>query len=81
MGYRLLMVTLVGLTLIVPMLIMVLKPGRDAKLAVTSICTFLIGWGLALWMEGLGLKFKEMLLATLAYASVLVIFVGSGMRG
>lgn len=70
------MATFGGLTLIVPMLIMVLDQRRVTTLVTTSAFTFAIGLVLAFWMEDA--QNKDILAATAAYAAVLVVFVGSG---
>jgi VIT1/CCC1 family predicted Fe2+/Mn2+ transporter len=65
-----------GLTLILPMLIMVLDPRKVTTVVVTSVFTLGIGLILAVWMKDA--ESKDMIAATAAYAAVLVVFVGAG---
>lgn len=65
-----------GAFLIVPMAVMVLKPGLVRSLVTTSICVFVF----ALTMS-LSVFFDtrvDVLSATAAYAAVLVVFIGTG---
>ena len=73
---RMAMSTFGGLTLIVPMLIMVMDPRRITTVVTTSVFTLAIGLILAVWMDEA--ESKDMIAATAAYAAVLVVFVGSG---
>ncbi|PMD18370.1 hypothetical protein NA56DRAFT_751653 [Hyaloscypha hepaticicola] len=75
---RMAMSTFSGLTLILPMLIMVMDPRKITTLVVTSVFTLGIGLILALWMTDA--ENKDMIGATAAYAAVLVVFVGSGSK-
>ena len=73
---RMAMATFGGLTLIVPMLIMVMDPRKLTTIVTTSVFTLAIGLILAFWMDEA--ESKDMIAATAAYAAVLVVFVGSG---
>ena len=73
---RMAMSTFGGLTLIVPMLIMVLDPRRLTTVVTISVFTLAIGLILAVWMDEA--ESKDMIGATAAYAAVLVVFVGAG---
>ena len=73
---RMAMSTFGGLTLIVPMLIMVLDPRKLTTVVTTSVFTLVIGLALAIWMDEA--ESKDMIAATAAYAAVLVVFVGTG---
>jgi uncharacterized membrane protein YqjE len=70
------MSTFGGLTLIVPMLIMVLDPRKLVSVVTTSVFTLAVGLILAIWMDEA--ESKDMIAATAAYAAVLVVFVGAG---
>ena len=70
------MSTFGGLTLIVPMLIMVMDPRKITTVVTTSVFTLAIGLILAFWMDEA--ESKDMIGATAAYAAVLVVFVGAG---
>jgi VIT1/CCC1 family predicted Fe2+/Mn2+ transporter len=72
---RMAMSTFGGLTLIVPMLIMVLDTRRWTTVVTTSVFTLVIGLALAFWMSEA--DSKDMIAATAAYAAVLVVFVGA----
>jgi len=64
-----------GLALIGPMLIMTLHPSRNTSLITVSVATFLFALLLALLArDSTG---KDVLGATVAYAAVLVMFVGT----
>ncbi|KAH8791190.1 hypothetical protein BGZ57DRAFT_875647 [Hyaloscypha finlandica] len=73
---RMAMSTFGGLTLIVPMLIMVLDPRKLVSVVTTSVFTLAVGLILAIWMDEA--ESKDMIAATAAYAAVLVVFVGAG---
>lgn len=73
---RLSMAVFGGLTLIVPMLIMVLHPGLTTVLLTTSTFVFVVGILLAMVMTKA--EEKDVVGATAAYAAVLVVFVGTG---
>jgi VIT1/CCC1 family predicted Fe2+/Mn2+ transporter len=73
---RMAMSTFGGLTLIVPMLIMVLDPSKLTTVVTTSVFTLVVGWVLAIWMDEADKK--DMIAMTAAYAAVLVVFVGAG---
>ncbi|KAE9367583.1 hypothetical protein N431DRAFT_416289 [Stipitochalara longipes BDJ] len=73
---RMAMSTFGGLTLIVPMLIMVMDPRKVTTVVTTSVFTLTIGLILAVWMDEA--ESKDMIGATAAYAAVLVVFVGAG---
>ena len=71
---RLSMALFGGLGLVVPMLVMVLVPGRTVSLIVTSVFTLAFAVVLALRND---LEPDKILAATAAYAAVLVVFVGA----
>lgn len=73
---RMAMSTFGGLTLIVPMLIMVLNSSKVTTVVTTSVSTLVVGWALAVWMDEADKK--DMIAMTAAYAAVLVVFVGAG---
>ncbi|KAK1068362.1 hypothetical protein LTR74_005651 [Friedmanniomyces endolithicus] len=64
-----------GMTLLVPMLIMVLYPGITTVLVTTSVSVLVVAVALATIMSAADVK--EIVVATSAYAAVLVVFVGS----
>ncbi|TVY83465.1 hypothetical protein LSUE1_G001242 [Lachnellula suecica] len=72
---RMLMATFSGLTLIIPMLIMVLDQARITTLVTTSAFTLAIGLALAWWMDEA--HSHDIIMATAGYAAVLVVFVGT----
>lgn len=72
---RMAMSTFSGLTLIVPMLIMVLDTRKWTTVITASVFTIVIGLALAVWMSDA--ETKDMIAATAAYAAVLVVFVGA----
>jgi hypothetical protein len=74
---RLTMAWFGGLTLIIPMLIMVFKPSRNTSLITTSVATFLFAIVIALGARDC--TGKDILTGTAAYAAVLVVFVGTTM--
>lgn len=61
-----------GAFLIGPMLLMVLHQGKVTSLVNTSVCVFAFGLVMAAFLE----KPFDVLSATAAYATVLVVFVG-----
>ena len=69
-----------GLSLLVPMMIMVLKPTKLAALVTTNVCVFVVGLTLALAVdESVGTK--DVFAGVVAYAAVLVVFVGTSQAG
>ena len=64
-----------GMTLLVPMLIMVLHPGIITVLVTTSVSVLTVAVTLAAIVKEADAK--DIVLATLAYAAVLVVFVGA----
>ncbi|KAK0812514.1 hypothetical protein LTS02_008733 [Friedmanniomyces endolithicus] len=64
-----------GMTLLVPMLIMVLHPGIITVLVTTSVSVLTVAVTLAAIVKEADAK--DVVLATLAYAAVLVVFVGA----
>jgi len=64
-----------GMTLLVPMLIMVLHPGIITVLVTTSVSVLVVAVTLAAIVKEADAK--DVVLATLAYAAVLVVFVGA----
>jgi hypothetical protein len=64
-----------GLTLIIPMLIMVLYPGLLTVLLTTSISVLVFGIVLAVAIKDA--EPKDIVVTTAAYAAVLVVFVGT----
>jgi len=66
-----------GVALIVPMLIMALRPGLVSALVTTSVATVLFGAATVVILTNSG--GHEVLASTAAYAAVLVIFVGSSL--
>lgn len=73
---RMAMATFGGLTLIVPMLIMALDSRTVTTIVTTSVFTLTVGLILEKWWKHA--QPKEMIAATVAYAAVLVVFVGAG---
>lgn len=65
-----------GLSLLVPMLIMVLHPTLLTVLGTTSVFVLVVGILLAVTMRET--ERKDIVAATVAYAAVLVVFVGTG---
>lgn len=63
-----------GAFLIVPMLVMVLRPGLATSLVTTSVCVFAFGLVMCVFLT----KPFEVLSGTAAYAAVLVVFIGTG---
>ena len=76
-GLRLRMAAFGGAALLVPMLIMALRPGLVVDLVTTSVATVLFGAATVLMLtDSSG---RDVLAATAAYAAVLVVFVGSSL--
>jgi hypothetical protein len=76
-GLRLRMAVFGGSTLIVPMLIMALRPGLVVDLVTTSVATVLFGAVTAVMAtDSSG---RDVLASTAAYAAVLVVFVGASL--
>ncbi|KAF5009263.1 hypothetical protein FDECE_4475 [Fusarium decemcellulare] len=73
---RLIMALGGGLALVVPMLIMVLHPGKMASMLTTSSFVVAAAICLAVFMEDS--QSKDVIACTAAYAAVLVVFVGAG---
>ncbi|KAK0740344.1 hypothetical protein B0T18DRAFT_417771 [Schizothecium vesticola] len=76
MWARLLMALGGGLALIAPMLIMVLHPSKATALVTT--CCFVVAVAIALAIFMRDSKPKDVVACTMAYAAVLVVFVGLG---
>jgi len=74
---RLAMALFGGTALIVPMLIMALRPGITIALITVSIATLIFALVLAFF--AVGSMGKDVLAATAAYAAVLVVFVGTSL--
>ena len=68
-----------GVSLIIPMLIMTLRPSENVSLITTSLATFVFAIMLALGASNSA--GKDVLAATAAYAAVLVVFVGTNSAG
>ncbi|KAM0715714.1 hypothetical protein Q7P37_009214 [Cladosporium fusiforme] len=66
-----------GMALVLPMLVMVLVPGRTCSLVTTTACVLAFACVVAL---GSDLKPQEILGVTAAYAAVLVVFVGTSLE-
>lgn len=66
-----------GAALIVPMLIMALRPGLVVNLVTTSVATILFGTAAAFMLSGS--SGQDVLASTAAYAAVLVVFVGASL--
>jgi hypothetical protein len=73
---RLLMALVGGLALIAPMLVMVLHPTLLTRLLTTS--TFVVAVSILLSWKMETAEPKDIVVATAAYAAVLVVFVGTG---
>jgi hypothetical protein len=76
---RLIIAVSAGLTLIVPMLIMSLHPSKLTSLVTTSVFVVAVTVVLAYVMEDA--QNKDIVAATVAYAALLVVFVGTGSGG
>jgi hypothetical protein len=73
---RIAMASFSGLTLIMPMSIMVLDSRKVTALFTTSVFMLTVGLILAKWWRHA--EPREMIAATAAYAAVLLVFVGAG---
>ncbi|KAF2235907.1 hypothetical protein EV356DRAFT_89409 [Viridothelium virens] len=73
---RLLVATLGGLSLVVPMLVMSIHPSQTKSLVTTSAFVIFFGIGMATFVPQA--EYKDLLGSTAAYAAVLVVFVGVG---
>lgn len=62
-----------GLSLVVPMIIMVLRPSFVTSLVTTSVCVIVFSLVIPSFLDGT----NDVLSATAAYAAVLVVFVGT----
>ncbi|KPI43597.1 uncharacterized protein AB675_7057 [Cyphellophora attinorum] len=73
---RLWLALIAGTAVVVPMLIMTLHPSLGSSLGTTSASVFAVAVGLAWIMKSA--ESKDVIIATAAYAAVLVVFVGAG---
>jgi hypothetical protein len=80
---RFIMALIIGVALIGPMLIMVLHPGKATALATTSGAILLFSFFVAGWLSMFDKNWedneRDVLLASAAYAAVLVVFVGASL--